>query len=638
MEKMLGSSSSHDLPEPGNVKPHALHEEDVAERKAAKAQKSKEMLGEEAMKLDTAINGIDIQVRFSPTQKEYVLSFPGAEGNAFEVGNSAANAREIFGKVVSFAAAEKGVEGIPNIVKQIKTLALKLQAEPVERVLVEEKPAAATVVEAEIEAPARATKNELAPGMQEILAEERARQMKEGEELFNRETATERGARILQERFFAIDQKLITQDVALAARERTVQTKLGRFFAGAIGLTANAWDAAGTITKGLVKEGGGALVDVFKPTEGGAMRSFINFAFDDALVGAALSVVGKEESYNQAKLEGLEERLREKAAHQQEVARIAKEKAEATAALNEEKYGTAKPGLRQRFSVWREERNQRNELAKLSKAETEAARKEAAVELAQAFAARGGDVFTQEEAEEVGAKLLKNEEIADVVDGMWKGSFGSALEIVRGNLAMVRLISKIFTTERFTATNFIGSRIDKALRSKEEQADFEQAQAAQIENPDEERVIGWVARNIARGTVAGTRALGSAFATIGSAQIGGKEVDYNAEPKELSLAERLFPTVFSIKDRMALRNAEIQARTVESSVKTKGRMRKAYEGVVFAMSAASAGKINDEMLRNNPELVDNLRVALRNLDDSRRAAMDEEIDPIDDIVDVEKTA
>ncbi|MEK7632830.1 MAG: hypothetical protein AAB473_03490 [Patescibacteria group bacterium] len=636
MNKMLEGSSSFDIPEPKHVKPHALHEEDVAERKAAKVRKSKEMLGEEALKLDTTINGIDIQVRFSPAQKEYVLSFPGAKGNALEIGNSAANAREIFGRAVGLAAGQKGVAGVPNIIERLQTLALELQAEPEEGVLVEEAPAVpAAAVEAEIEAPARAPENEPTPGMKEILAEERTRKMQEGDELLNRENATERGARILQERFFAIDESLITQDVALAARERAVQSRLGKFFAGAVGLAANAWDSTKALTKGLVVEGGGAVVDVFKPTETGAMRRFMNFVFDDAMIGTAISFfTNKEGAYNQAKLEGLEERLREKTAHEEEVARVTKEKAEAIAALNTEKYGTATPGIAQRFSVWREERDQKKELARLSKAETkaaqEAAQKEAAIELAQAFAARGGDVFSQEEAETIGMKLLENEEIANGVKGMAKGIFGGPLEIVRGNLLMLRLISKIFTTERFVATNLVGSRIDKALRSSEEQTEFEASQIA-LKETDDERVVGWFTRNIVQGTVAGVRALGSAFSTIGSLQNGGKEIDHDAEPKETSLAERLLSNVFRLKDRHALKNAEIQVQTVESSIKAKWRMRKAYEGLMFAVNAARAGRINDEMLRNNPELVANLRKALQNLEESELEEITEGIELLDDV-------
>lgn len=629
--RLVPSPADFDAPDVGALKAVAksTREKYIADHASEAAEKTKEMLGKEAARFDATVNGIDIRVRFNPKQRENVLSFPGAPGtNSLEVGNSSGNAREIFSKAIALAASAKGPEDVPNIVEKLKPLALSLQEEPEEAVLVEEAPAVpATVVEAEMEAPTRAPENELAPGMKEILAEERARQMQEGNELLKHETAIERGARILQERFFAIDEKLITQDVALAARERTVQTKLGKFFAGAVGLAANAWDSAKALTKGLVVEGGGALVDVFKPTESGAMRRFINFAFEDSMVGAAASLVGKEDQFRQGQLEGLEERLREKIAHEEEVARVAKEKAEATAALNEEKYGTAKPGLRQRFSVWRQERNQKKELARLSKAETEAARKEAAIELAQAFAARGGDAFSQEEAETIGMKLLENEEIADVVDGMWKSSFGGAWEIARGNLLMLRLISKVFTGERFAATNAVGSRIDKALRTKEEQASFEEAQT---ENPDTERVAVWVAKNIAHGTVAGVRALGSALATVGSLQLGGKEVDYDAEPKELSLAERLFPLVFSIKDRMALRNAEIQERTAASGERTKGRMRKAYEGFVFAVNAAREGKINDEMLKNNPELVANLRKALQNLEESGLEEITEGIEQLDD--------
>ena len=626
MEKILGSSSSHDLPEPGNVKPHALHEEDVAERKAAKAQKSKEMLSEEAMKLDTAINGIDIQVRFSPTQKEYVLSFPGAKGNALEIGNSAANAREIFGRAVGLAAGQKGVEGVPNMMKKLQTLALELQAEPEEDVLVEEAPAAtATVVEVAEDAPKKARENELDPGMREILDAERARQMKEGEDLFNRETATERGARILQERFLAIDEKLVTQDVALAARERTVQTKLGRFFAGAIGLTANAWDAAGTITKGLVKEGGGALIDVFKPTEGGAMRSFINFAFEDSLIGAAASLVGKEDQLNRAQQEGIEERLQQKIARQKEVLQAEAERAEAIAEMNKEKYGTATPGIRQRFSVWREDRAMKKEAMRISKEELAAAKLERAVELAQEYAARGGDVYTQEEAEVIGKKMLRDERISFVLGSVAEATLISEIpDIIRGNLLLMRLVSKLFTTERFAATNRIGAWADKALRTKDEQARFEESQEVSV---DDERVLGWFARNV-----------GSVLLEMGSLRTGGKVLNENGEPKELSAMERLFPTVFDIRNKMRLRNAEIQAKTLESGEQSKGRMRKAYEGVVLTINAAREGKISDEMLRNNPALVDNLREALRNLDDSHRAQMEEEIDPIDDIVDVEKTA
>lgn len=535
----------------------------------------------ETANMKAKIGTVSMAITWNAQQEEYVFSFPGLpKGNAFGIGSNPDNARKIFKEAIALASetitgAPQHPLGPPDMISAVRKMADAMSDDYQENdrrsnTATQEKPQSAStpVVVEEVPGPLGFTETP-------ALHEEQAKAAKESEEIYNRETMVEQGARILQEKFYTMDATLDAQQQRLAARADVVNTKLGTFLAGAVGLGARAWEAAKNTSKGGVE----VTVGTLKPTRNGGLYLAASEVFNENVRETFTSLHDQiADLVNKA----LNERRDRKAIEKMNDWISQRIQKQYDADKRMERYGTETPTITQRMSAWNEDRKIAKAAKVIEAQDKREIREVVAVQLAEEFAARGGDTFTEEEKKEIGAKLLKNKEIAGTVDAVASAIYiPQTADIIRANFDFAKLLSKIFS----------GAEDEEALEGKTPQQRYLTA------TPRE-----WFVANIVEGTKGGARAFKDMLVDVGSTKVG--KTDYVADMEaaearevdgvapELSTWRKLLPTVFKIKDRMALRNAEVAENTLTVKERARNMMDKAYNRFILEVNVARLRSID----------------------------------------------
>ncbi len=522
----------------------------------------------ETANMKAKIGTVSMAVTWNAQQEEYVFSFPGLpKGNAFGIGSNPDNARAIFKQAIALASetitgAPQNPLGPPDMIGAVRKMADAMSDD----------------YSVNDRRDNTSTKEVTGPlGLKEspALRDEQEKAAKESAEIYDRETMVEQGARILQEKFSAMDAKLDTQGARLAERQKIVENKLGAFLAGAVGLGARAWEAAKNTFKGGVEVTAGT----FKPTKNGGLYLAANEIFNENVRETFASLHDQiADPVNKA----IDERNDRKGieAMNDWISKDIQERYDAERRM--ERYGTETPTIAQKMSALNTDRKIAKAAKTIEAQEQRELRDVVAVQLADEFAARGGDRFTDAEKKEIGAKLLRNKEIAETIDKVAGAiSLPQTAEIIRANVDFAKLLSKIFS----------GAEDEEALEGKTPQQRYLTA------TPRE-----WFVANIVEGTKGGARAFKDMLVDVGSTKIG--KTDYVADMEaaearevdgvapELSTWRKLLPTVFKIKDRMALRNAEVAENTLTVKERARNMMDKAYNRFIIEVNVARLRSID----------------------------------------------